>query len=53
MNKKKTDVFKFTLFFYYAHNLFLGIHIKTQGHGDTKTHFSKEILSDQLINNGS
>ena len=48
MNNKKAGVFKFTLFLYYTQNLFLGIHIKIslKRHGDAKTHFSKEILSD-------
>ena len=45
MNKKKTGVFKFTLLFYYAHNLFLGIHIEMslKRYGDAKTHFSKDF----------
>ena len=48
MNNKKTGFLSLHYFFYYTHNLFLGIQIKIslKRHGDAKTHFSKGILSD-------
>ena len=46
INNNKTAVFKLTLFLHSQTILGIRIKISLKRHGEAKTHFSKEILSD-------